>query len=336
MRRLLVAMLLVPGIAAAQNTRSNAILTTTHFAFYSDLATNVNDALIASAVARRAREPELFIAGPEKACFDGLAAADRDGWTRAVAYYTEGKSTGFQRVLLRLQLAGLAQRSGMDDPANRQYLEEVAAMRNAATPAYQRCRWQEQDVLNRRWIDRVKPLLETHEAALGQVLPRLFQTPWAGLPFRVDLVQTVSPGANSASPDYPTLHILVSSTNSGNQDRAALETVFHEAVHFLATNDSPLGIALASAIKEGGGAPQPGLVHQVHFFLIGEAVRRVFVRAGGEPYTPYLYEHRLFSDQVRAAAQRIWPAYVDGTRTLPQAAGDFVRALNTGAPKAQN
>lgn len=41
-------------VGMAQTRPKGAILVTAHFAFYSDLATNTHDALIAVAVARRA------------------------------------------------------------------------------------------------------------------------------------------------------------------------------------------------------------------------------------------------------------------------------------------
>lgn len=325
----LIAIIAAPARPTAQTASGSLVLTTPHFAFYSDLATNVHDALITAATARRAKQPELFTAGAQKACFDGLSAADRDGWMRAADYYTAGASTRFQRVLQRLALAGLVQRDGVSETANRQFLDEAAAVRDAATPAYRQCRWPAQDAVNRRWIDGVKPLLAAHETTLGQELPALFKVPWAGLPFRVDVVETAFPaGADSAGPNFPTLHILVSSTNSGNQDRAALEIVFHEASHFLATPDSPLSTALAAAAKESGFTPQGDLVHQVHFFMTGETVRRVLARAGEPSYTAYLYANKLFSDRFRDAAARTWPAYMDGTRTLTDAARDLVRTLS--------
>jgi hypothetical protein len=217
-------MLGVSSVAAAQGSRSDAVLTTKHFAFYSDLATNVNDALVATATARLSKQADPFATGPVKVCMDSLPAPERDAWGRAVDYYAQSKTTPIQRILLRLELAGLVQRDGLGDAASRQFLEEVGRIRDAATPAYQRCRWPEQDALNRGWIDRVKPLLETYENALGEQLPRLFQKPWAGLPFRVDVVQTASySGANAASPRDPTLHILVSSTHADNQGVRALE-----------------------------------------------------------------------------------------------------------------
>ena len=332
-RVILIAALLVPGVASAQKPESSLVLATKHFAFHSDLATNVNDALVAAGGARVSKQPEPFASGPVKTCLDGLPAADQDAWTRGVDYFASSTSTNFQRVMLRLVLAGLVQRNDVSDATIRTFLAEVTAIREAATPAYRKCRWAEQDALNRRWIEGVKPLLDKYESSLGEQLSRLFQKPWQGLPFRVDLVQTAGfGGANSASPLEPTLHILVSSMNSGNQDRAALEVVFHEAVHFLTGNDSPLGMALASALKESGGTPpRMDLVHGVHFFLTGEAVRRAYARAGEPEYSPYLYAQKLFPDQFREAAARIWPAYIDGTRTMAQAAGDLVRALTTQA-----
>lgn len=332
-RLALVAALLSPAVASAQNPPSSLVLTTKYFAFHSDVPNNVNDALVAAAGARRAKQPEPFASEPEKACFDGLPSAEREQWERGVAYYTESKATNFQVVLLRFKLAGLAQRYGMDDTSNLQYLDEIAAILEGATPAYVKCRWPTQDALNRRWIDRVKPLLDRYETSLGEEFARLLQRPWTGLPFRVDVVNTVSlAGANSASTDSSMSHIRISSTNSSNQDRAALEVAFHEAVHALTTPESPLAAALAAAAKASGGTlPRMDLVHAVHFFIVGEAVRRAFARAGEPQYTSYLYALKLFPDQFREAAARIWPAYVEGTRTMGQAATETVRALATPA-----
>jgi hypothetical protein len=232
-------------------------------------------------------------------------------------------------VLLRFKLAGLPQRYGMDDKANLQYLDEIAVVREAATPAYVKCRWPAQDALNRQWIARLKPLLDRYETSLGEELPRLFQKAWTALPVRVDVVDTASfAGANSAATDSSISHIRISSTNPGNQERAALETAFHEAVHSLTTLDSPLATALASAIKTSGTTlPQMDLVHAVHFFITGEAVRRAFARQREPPYTAYLYALKLFPDRFRESAAQIWPPFIDGTRTLAEAAADQVRAL---------
>lgn len=330
---LVAALLLFPAVASAQNPQSSLVLTTKYFAFHSDLPNNVNDALVTVASARRGKRPEPFASGPEKACIDGLPSAERQQWERSVAYYLESKATNFQIVLLRFKLAGLPQRYGMDDTSNLQYLDEITAVIEAATPAYVKCRWSTQDALNRRWIDRVKPLLDRYETSLGEEFPRLLQMPWTGVPFRVDVVNTVSlAGANAASTDSSMSHIRISSTNSSNQERAALEVAFHEAAHALTAPGSPLSAALASAAKASGATlPQMDLVHAVHFFITGEAVRRAFARAGEPQYTPYLYALKLFPEQFRDSAARIWPEYMDGTRTMAQAAEEQVRALPTPA-----
>jgi hypothetical protein len=118
----------------------------------------------------------------------------------------------------------------------------------------------------------------------------------------------------------------VSSTNSDNQGAAALEVVFHEACHYLAQPGGPLSNALNAAATEAGVTLPPDVLHEVHFFIVGEAVRRSFERAG-QPYTPDLYRLKLFSDGFRAAAARIWPPYIDGTRTLDEAAADLAAAV---------
>jgi len=182
-------MLLASRAASAQD-RSSVVLTTKHFAFHSDLGTNVHDALITAATARRAKQPELFATGAGKACFDGLPAADRSQWARAVDYYTAGKSTNFQRLLMRFDLAGFLRRDEPGDAATRLLLDEIAAIRIGGTPAYRACRWSAQDAQNRAWVARLEPLLAQYESTLGEQLPRLYQVPWVGLPFRVDVVDT--------------------------------------------------------------------------------------------------------------------------------------------------
>src|SRR5688500_12176803 len=66
---LAAAMIGAPVASAGQSEAASAVVSTAHFAIYSDLATNVHDALIADAGARRGRRPAPFDAGPEKACF---------------------------------------------------------------------------------------------------------------------------------------------------------------------------------------------------------------------------------------------------------------------------
>ncbi len=324
---LLLAAIATFPLTVRGQASDDAVLRTAHFAFYSDPATNAHDQLIAVAVARRGNQPDPLTAD-EQACFDKLPAASRTAWTRAADDYIAAASSNLQRLYERMDLAGLIRGDDVKDPADQLFLRQWRALLDAATPAYRQCRWPAQDRLNRQWIVHVQGLLAIYERDLGNRLPELFAAPWAGLPFRVDVVNVGTPlGANSANRDEPpTLHILASSTNRLNQGPAALETVFHEATHFLSMPSSPLAVALRKAAADTGVTPPADIVHQVHFAITGEAVRRAFA-ARGVTYAPSLVALKLFSDEFRDAASRTIPAYLDGRRTLDQTAADLVAVL---------
>jgi hypothetical protein len=208
-------MLVAPSTGLAQPSGRPAVATTSHFAFYSDFATNLSDALITAGSARRSNKAELFHSGPEKACFDGLPVAVRVAWNRAVDYYAEivsaSQFTAHEQSLPRLELAGVVKKEALTNVTERRVLEIVGGFRGAAAPAYDSCRWSAQEAANRRWIDGVLALLALHEKKLAQRLPELYGAPWAGLPLRVDVVETVSyAGADSINLRPAGLHILVS------------------------------------------------------------------------------------------------------------------------------
>lgn len=325
----LVLLLLTAALPPAfGQTATTPVLATPHFAFYSDLRTNTHDALIAVATARRSQRPGPFSAD-EETCFKSAPDAERQAWDRAVDDYVAAKSTRQQRLDERWLLAGLIRVDTVGNAGDSEFLRRWSALLDAATSAYRRCRWSAQDTVNRRWIDHVKALLATYEQTLGEELPRLFATGWAGLPFRIDVVNIASfDGANSVSHEPPaTLHVLVSSVNPANQGLAALETVFHEASHFLAQPESPLNIALKNAAEHADAKVPPDFLHEVQFFITGEAVRRALA-ARGETYTPDLFALKLFSDRFRENVPRVWMLQIDGRRTLEQAADDLVRAMN--------
>jgi hypothetical protein len=316
-----------PAGGARQGTASNAVLTTQHFAFHSDFAVNLNDALVMDFIASRDGRPGFFATGAEKACFDALPQTSRAGWTRATEFYRANRSTPAQLLLLRLELGGLVQRELLSEGPSRQLLEAFATARRDADAAYRQCLWPSQDTTNRAWIDGLQPLLSAHETALGAQLPRLFQTSWNFLPFRVDVMRRGTPnGGNMSSDIEGRPHIVISSEHPANQGLAALEVAFHEAAHFLAAPGKPFGDAIGSAAKSQGAAAPVDVLHQAHFFIVGEAVRRSLERAG-HSYTPFVYAQKLFSDRYREVAPRIWNPVIDGTRPVNEAATEFVASV---------
>ncbi len=325
-----VAVLLaLPASSLAQPERPGAVVTTPHFAFFSDLAANLNDALIAAGRARRAKSQELFQTGPEKACFDGLTAAERAAWARAVDYFAEivvpFDVSAREQILFRIELMAGSDWATGDD---RTFMAIARSIRASAMPAYERCRWPAQDASNRRWIEHAVALLKVHEPALGERLPQVYGIPWARLPYRVDVVDSVSQLGGNAQFFVPAgPHILISSSAPTNQDRAALEGIFHEASHSLAV---PMEEALKRAVRARGDAVRGNISHAVIFYLTGETVRRVLEQAG-EPYTPWLYTLKLVPDNVREALSRTLSPYLNGQGTLVQAIDNLVQALSPAA-----
>ena len=329
-------LLSTPSASLGQAPERTPVVTTPHFAFYSDFDTNLNDALIAAGLARKGGKPQLFHSGAEDevSCFGKLPPSVRAAWDRAVDYYAEIISpadwTDRQQYLLRVQLAGFTEE--LTDAGDRQFVEIARSFRAAATPAYQACRWAAQDEKNRRWIEELKPRLAADEQKIALRLEQLYQKPWGGLPIPVDIVETVNwSGANSILRDPAGGHLLISSSYQGP---AALEIVFHEASHLLMRRSDPLRQALDSAASAVDFRLPGDLWHVVLFYTTGETVRRIL--DDREKYTPMVYKifDRGTWDEYRQALESTWRPYLDGKRDLSEAAASLIEALRKpGQPK---
>lgn len=328
-----LATLLCFAAAAAESPVREPVLSTLHFAFFSDFDTNLNDRLIAAGKARSEGKSEPFQSGPEAACLEELPAAEHAAWNLAVAYYAEVISpvgaADHEQFLLRLELAGIVADDEWEESAERRFVGIARGFREAAAPAYETCRWPAQDQANRRWIEAIEDLLAAHEDALAGRLSEVYQTPWRGLPIPVDVVETVNwAGAHTVNLRPPGCHILISSSKPGHDDRAALELVFHEAGHFLTGRTTPLATALAAATERLGNPFRGDLKHAVNFYLTGEVVRRALKQAGEPDYTPYLYAKGLYNRGIfRRSAESTLPAYLDGERSLVEAVEALIEAL---------
>lgn len=325
------AMLLTPTVPALSQGAREPVLTTPHFAVYSDFAFNLHDALLAAGTARRSKQPEHFAAEPDAACFDGLPDAQRAAWNRAVDYYADiiAAGGGFDRpqILPRLELLWRSDEWANGD--ERTFIAITRSFRAAAAPAYERCRWTAQDERNRRWIDMLRPLLAQHEDAITRRLVALYGVGWQALPIPIDVVETVSwAGGDSIYTNPPPGHVWVSSTRPAYQTpSAALEVVLHEASHLLAGNRTPLRAALDSATRGAAQVPAD-LWHAVLFYMTGETVRRVLAEAGDSTHTPLIYALDIFGG-VRDPIASNWARYLDDERTMTEAATDLIGALDS-------
>ncbi|MGH9868990.1 MAG: hypothetical protein ACREAA_12595 [Candidatus Polarisedimenticolia bacterium] len=320
---------LLPGAVPGQTAQRTPVVTTPHFAFYSDFDTNLNDALIAAGLARKKDKPELFHAGDEASCFEKLVPSARAAWEGAVAYYAQIISpSGWmarQQFLIRMHLVGF----GDERPAERdvEFLEIARSFRAAAAPAYRACRWAMQDDKNRAWIADVQKKLGVDEERVAARVEQLYQKPWKVLPILVDVVETVDwSGANTSWSDSGQGNVLIANSPQG---AAGFEVLIHEASHVLMDRSDPVRQALERAAKAAAFSLPDDLWHVVLFYTTGEAVRGVLDGSGPSGYTPMLYE--LFKGgswvQYREALEQTWRPYVDGKRSLDAAATDLIAAL---------
>ena len=216
------------------------------------------------------------------------------------------------------------------DASSESFRSIVNGIWMAAAPAYRECRWPAQDETNRGWVDRLEPKLAAHESTITDRLSEFYQAPWRGLPIRVDIVSAALPvGANTL---HTPPHIVIA---TANDDSDALEIIHHEASHTLMRREDPVYRALTDAARELDMELPRDLWHVVLFYTTGEAVRRSLAEAGQPGYTPYVYSHDLWDGrwgEYREAIETVWPAYLDGTRPLTEAASDLLKALQPPVP----
>jgi hypothetical protein len=329
-----VAGLVATGFAAEFPEARVPVLATPRFHVFDDFETNLNDSLIAAGVARRFGKPELFAAGEEVACFGTLAPSARAGWQKAVDWYVEFVSPKEfdtrPQYQLRLALAGLDRDF---DEAELDIVAIARGLREAASPAYRRCRWPAQEEKNGRFIAALASELERYEAIVAPRLERIYRKSWSGGPIHVDVVETVSwAGADSVFPDGVGGHLLISSETPPG---AALELIFHEASHGLMLRGDPLRQAIVRA-AEDAEADTRDLWHPVLFFTTGEIVRRALEEGGRPGYTPMIEEiyRRSPWGAWREAIALEWAPYVRGERELDEAARALVAAV-APTPKSE-
>lgn len=276
--------LLTAGAGFAGETVDDVtVATTPHFALHSDFTTNLHDALLEAGRARNKGKPELFQTDAEASCFGELPRPVQNAWGHAVDYYTEiiSPARWFKReqYLIRVDLAGVEEREKAED---RRFIGIVRSFIGAATPAYEACRWKSQDAENRRWIASLVALLKLHEKTVSSRLADLYGIPLAGLPIRVDVVQTVNwSGANTILLDPVGGHIQLSIEEE--RGPASLELVFHEASHTLMGRGHPIRRALAEAAEQLDLPLPQDTWHAVLFYTTGETVRRALAEAGRPP-----------------------------------------------------
>jgi hypothetical protein len=294
-----------------------------------------------------------------------LNASEQRAWENAVSYYAANYADkdllfSTELVLLKNQLGDFetcdelsgAKKKSCDAglPAN------LTKILEAAAPVYRAHRWPADDRANRAWIKRVAPLVREQGVGLSHRLADIYQTRWPTEKIRVD----VSAAANAAGA-YTTLdplRVTIASTDARNQGGAALEVLFHEASHGIAT---PVEVAIVRECRQRDKPIPRDLWHALIFYTTGEVIKPLMDQEADAPendaaqngakadpsstsstaeansrysqdseYTPYAKREGLYQrgwEGYLSLLTRYWQPYLQGRTTFDDAIAHMVSAL---------
>ena len=323
------------------------------FEFHSGFWVNLHHFLYHEARARlaakEARETGAKGSGPSLKQTPGstvtLSPSEQKTWDDAIAYYIAnyaGKDLliNIDLMLLKNQIEDFEdcdELTGRKKPRCDAGLpDRIGPILDAAAPIYRAHWWVDQDRANRRWVARVAPLVREQGVGLSERLADIYQTHWPKDKIRVDICAF----ANSAGA-YTTLdplRVTIASTDSRNQGPEALEVLFHESSHGIA---SPVEAAISRECKQRDKPIPRDLWHALIFYTTGEVLRPVFkdsadrggVDASTQPQkanlVPYALEDILSQrgwEQYHLILVLYWQPYLDGKVSFEDAIAHLVSA----------
>jgi len=271
---------------------------------------------------------EFRLEGIEK-----LSPKEAAAWNQAVDFY--GREFAERDLLFNSDLVILKNR--LEEWEAEPTLETsglrpavIEALEKAA-PVYRARWWTEHDRANRAWIAAAAPLVREYGVDLSRQLATVYEASWPSERIRVDVaVQANWAGAYTT---LDPLRVTVASTDPRNKGTAALEILFHEASHGLATGVSE---AIARECRLRNKPIPRDLWHALLFYTTGDVVKRAVKlpeAAGSKPgdsYTPYAQRYGLYTrgwQNFQRLLERYWQPYLDGKVEFDRAVARLVAAL---------
>jgi hypothetical protein len=328
-----------------------------HHRLYDEARQQRSGAPTGNAKSGKSAKPTLQIAPGARVA---LSNAEQRAWDEAVAYYAANYADkdllfSTELVLLKNQLGDFetcdelsgAKKKSCDAglPAKLTQILEIAA------PVYRAHRWPMDDRANRAWIKRTAPLVREQGVGLSNRLADIYQTRWPSERIRVD-VTAVANYAGAYTTLEP-LRVTIASTDARNQGAAALEVLFLEASHGIAT---PVELAIVRECRQRDKPIPRDLWHALIFYTTGEVINPVLdaqseaARNGATPggsnskstpeatsqssqdpeSTPYAKREGLYQrgwENYLALLTRYWQPYLEGRTTFDDAIAHMVSAL---------
>jgi hypothetical protein len=245
------------------------------FEFHSGFWVNLHHFLYHEARARR-----LAAAKQPVPSDPSLTPAEQKTWNDAVSYYLAHYAgmdllINIDLILLKNQIEDFEdcdELTGRKKPRCDAGLPgAVGPILDSVAPIYRAHWWADQDRANRRWVARVAPLVREQGLGLSERLADIYQTRWPGEKIRVDICAF----ANSVGA-YTTLdplRVTIASTDPHNQGTEALEVLFHEASHGIAT---PVENAISRECKQREKPIPRDLWHALIIYTTGQVLSPIF------------------------------------------------------------
>jgi hypothetical protein len=333
-----------------------------HHRLYEEARQQRSTAAVIGAKPAKAGKPTLQVAPGAKTV---LSASEQRAWDEAVAYYGANYADkdllfSTELVLLKNQLGDFEtcdELSGAKKKSCDAGLPgKLTQILEGAAPAYRAHRWPGDDRANRAWISRAAPLVREQGVGLSHRLAEIYQTRWPTERIRVD----VSAVANAAGA-YTTLdplRVTIASTDARNQGSAALEVLFHEASHGIATEVEQ---AIVRECRQRDKPIPRDLWPALIFYTTGEVIRPLMdtqgdasedftapngAKPGGSSsnstsdansdtsqnpeYTPYAIREGLYQrgwENYLQLLSRYWQPYLESRVTFDDAIAHMVSAL---------
>lgn len=328
-----------------------------HHRLYEEARQQRRAAPAGSAKSGGSAKPTLQVAPGAKPTLTGH---EQRAWDDAVSYYAANYADkdllfSTELVLLKNQLGDFEDCDELSGAKKRTcdagLPGKLTQILEGAAPVYRTHHWPADDRANRAWIKRVDPLVREQGVGLSHRLAEIYQTQWPNEKIRVD----VSAVANAAGA-YTTLdplRVTIASTDARNQDAAALEVLFHEASHGIAT---PVEQAIARECRQRDKPIPRDLWHALIFYTTGEVIKPVMdaeadpandrmplSESGGSnasqsgrhssedgDYTPYAKREGLYQrgwENYLQILTRYWQPYLEGRVTFDDAIAHMVSAL---------
>lgn len=241
-----------------------------------------------------------------------LSQSEQEIWESALSYYRENLASAsilFDRNLSKI--SGILTLEESNPTIQSKALDsELIDILTKAASVYRNSWWPQHKQGNKDWVAGMNPLLETYGEKLSKRLMAIYSNEWPEGGLRVD----VSAYANwaGAYSTWPPQRIVFSSRDADLKDGQGLETLFHEAMHFL---ERPVSRELYQKTIAVEKQIPNQFTHGMIFYTAGEVVKELIPE-----HHPYAEKHGIWNrgpwPNNLLLIKKHWRPYMDGEVSL--------------------